>query len=683
MQDPRPSEAAPAPQSLPQSHQLHLARRRFFDEGGDPGVLLPESIARSWKRCSTIPARDAGTPEPLPHHELFSRRDAQGRLRHHALPELEALAEALVPSRVIVLLADPEGMILDAAGSDSFMNKAQRVALMPGVDWSEGSRGTNAIGTALTDASAVTVLGLQHYLEQNSALGCTATPLLAPDGHVMGVLDVSGDPRCIQAQTSSLVRMAGQMIEHRLALDTWPPDTEILRFAHDPALIGSHREALLWVRNGIVVGANRAALRVLGMRFEQLYERYVEDLFTTLPASGPTPTRLQLQPHLLQPGRFAVWSACWVRSSQRANLPRTLEALTTATATQATAAVPPPSAFAPQWVSPQATIEAGDDAPPVIDDAARHLQLSRAVRVLAAGIPVLVTGESGVGKEVFARQVHQAGPRASGPFVAVNCAAVPESLIESELFGYEPGAFTGARRRGQAGLIREADGGVLFLDEIGDMPLLLQARLLRVLQDREVRPLGGAQAQSVDFALVCATHRRLGELVAEGRFRADLYYRLQHFTVELPALREQPDRRERIAELLHHMLERHNLQLSQQAREAMLGCPWPGNWRELVGVCRTLRALGEPGRRLELADLPPGVRECLRQQRPAPAPQQPAPPPAHADADNGAAQADLRSLTEAAMQAALDACDGNVSRAARILGVHRSTLYRHAAQRKG
>ena len=679
MQDPRPTDAVAAAQALPQAHQLHLARRRFFDEGSDPGVLVPESIARSWRRCSTIPSRGVGKPEPLPNDELFSRRDAQGRLRHHALPELEALAEALVPSRVIVLLADPEGMILDAAGSDTFMTKAQRVALMPGVDWSEGSRGTNAIGTALTDASPVTVLGLQHYLEQNSALGFTATPLLAPDGHVMGVLDVSGDPRCIQAQNSSLVRMAGQMIEHRLALDTWPPDTEILRFAHDPALIGTHREALLWVRNGIVVGANRASLRVLGMRFEQLYERYVEDLFTTLPVSGPVPTRLQLQPHLMQPGRFSVWSACWVRSAQRA--PARVHAVDAPPAIDAPV-IPAPRAFAPQWVSPQATIEPGDDAPPVIDDPARHSQLSRAVRVMGAGIPVLVTGESGVGKEVFARQLHAAGTRASGPFVAVNCAAVPESLIESELFGYEPGAFTGARRRGQAGLIREADGGVLFLDEIGDMPLLLQARLLRVLQDREVRPLGGAQAQSVDFALVCATHRRLAELVDEGRFRADLYYRLQHFTVELPALREQPDRRERIAELLHHMLERHGLRLSEQAREAMLGCQWPGNWRELVGVCRTLRALGEPGQRLELADLPASVRDCLRRQRAASRPDAPmGVEPGPAVADESAVQADLRSLTAAAMQAALDACEGNVSRAARMLGVHRSTLYRHAAQR--
>ncbi|MDE2325515.1 MAG: sigma-54-dependent Fis family transcriptional regulator, partial [Betaproteobacteria bacterium] len=164
------------------SATLQLARQRFFEDGSDPQGAVPELIARSWRRCSALPATLSEIPEPLAHDALFARRDAQGRLRRHALPELEALAEALSPSRVVVLLADPQGMILDAAGSDVFMNKAQRVALMPGVEWSEVQRGTNAIGTALTEVSPITVLGHQHYLEQNGALGCTAAPLLGSEG---------------------------------------------------------------------------------------------------------------------------------------------------------------------------------------------------------------------------------------------------------------------------------------------------------------------------------------------------------------------------------------------------------------------------------------------------------------------------------------------------------------------
>ena len=301
------------------STTLQLARQRFFEDGSDPQGAVPELIARSWRRCSALPATLSEIPEPLAHDALFARRDAQGRLRRHALPELEALAEALSPSRVVVLLADPQGMILDAAGSDVFMNKAQRVALMPGVEWSEVQRGTNAIGTALTEVSPITVLGHQHYLEQNGALGCTAAPLLGSEGQVLGVLDVSGDPRCIQAQTVGLVRMAAQMIEYRMAMDNRPAQTEILRFAHDPALLGSHREALLWIRNATIVGANRAAMRVLGMTFDQLRGRFVDDLFSSLPTTDRDQFELCLHPWLARPGRSASWASGWVGVKRTSN----------------------------------------------------------------------------------------------------------------------------------------------------------------------------------------------------------------------------------------------------------------------------------------------------------------------------------------------------------------------------
>lgn len=642
------------------STTLQLARQRFFEDGSDPQGAVPELIARSWRRCSALPSSLSGTPEPLAQEALLARRDAQGQLRRHALPELEALAEALSPSRVMVLLADPQGMILDAAGSDVFMSKAQRVALMPGVEWSEVQRGTNAIGTALTELSPITVLGHQHYLEQNGALGCTAAPLLGSEGQVLGVLDVSGDPRCIQAQTVGLVRMAGQMIEHRMAMDNRPAHTEILRFAHDPALIGSHREALLWIRNATIVGANRAAMRVLGMTFEQLRGRFVDDLFSALPATDREQFELCLHPWLARPGRSASWASGWVGLKSASNR------LALAVAQEPTEQIR----------------QIPTSKPPIIVDPQREAQRQRAVRVLDCGIPVLILGESGVGKEVFARQVHQASRRRQGPFVAVNCAAVPEGLIEAELFGYEEGAFTGARRKGQAGQIREAHGGVLFLDEIGDMPLSMQARLLRVLQDHEVKALGGGCQQSVDFVLMCATHRDLRAMAAEGRFRTDLYYRLQHFVVDLPALREHADAKAQIDELLQTILPSARLRLSPQARDALLAYSWPGNWRQLVAVAQTLLALAEPGSCIELADLPDEIRRDWRthhQQPPAPSNVLTRP-----DAEwEGAATSPvpLRAMTDTAIHAAIASCGGNVSRAARLLGVHRSTLYRHITQK--
>ena len=646
---------------VPASTTLHLARQRFFEEGHDPEGLVPELIARSWRRCSALPAGLSGSPEPLPHDELFNRRDAEGRLRRHALPELEALAEALSPSRVVVLLADPQGMILDATGSDVFMNKAQRVALMPGVDWSEPQRGTNAIGTALTEISPITVLGHQHYLEQNGVLGCTAAPLLGSDGRVLGVLDVSGDPRCIQAQTVGLVRMAAQMIEYRMALDNRPAQTELLRFARDPALIGSHREALLWIRNETIVGANRAAMRVLGMTFEQLRGRFADDLFCSLPSTDREQFELCLQPWLARPGRSASWASGWVGGKSRRQ---------DCASTAAEARLP------------QKPLAAASE-PPIIWDPQRDALVERARRVLDCGIPVLIVGESGTGKEVFARRVHQASQRRQGPFIPVNCAAVPEGLIEAELFGYEEGAFTGARRKGQPGLIREAHGGVLFLDEIGDMPLPMQARLLRVLQDHEVKALGGGRQQPVDFVLMCATHCDLQTMAARGSFRTDLYYRLQHFTAALPALREQSDARIRIEELLQSMLPSRHLRLSPQARDALLAYAWPGNWRQLIAVTQTLLALAEPGSCIELADLPDDIRRDWRNRHATPPTASPssarAGGPKHEAAGDSPPPVALRALTESAIQAAIASCNGNISRAARLLGVHRSTLYRHVS----
>ena len=634
---------------------LQLARRLFFDEGRDPGTLVSDFIVRSWRRCCDVAPEDADSFEPLAQQELLLLRDAHGRLRHHALPELEALAEAMAPAHGIVILADTQGFILDAAGSDVFISKAQRVALMPGVDWSESSRGTNAIGTALSEANPVAVLGAEHYLAMNALLGCTAVPLMAPDGKIMGVLDLSGDPSLIHEQTTALVRMTAQMIEHRICLDPQNAQVDILRFANEAALLGTHREGLLWVNAGRIVGANRNAQRLLGMSLARLQCLCLSDVFSEMPGLTREKGVLSLRHGLAVPDHStSSWLSAWVRRDKTQHV-------ADASLVQAAVRAKDENRQAPMAQS-------------IISDPRRDAQLANANRVIDCDIPVLILGESGVGKEVFAKQLHQLSRRRQGPFVAINCAAIPEGLIEAELFGYEDGAFTGARRKGQLGRIREAHGGVLFLDEIGDMPLMLQARLLRVLQDRELQPLGGGRKYAVDFALVCATHRNLAEMVADGRFRTDLYFRLQHFTVELPALRHQVDGQARIEKLLEHLLAPKELDLSPQAREALLCYEWPGNWRQLVAVGQTLAALSEPGCRIEFADLPCDIRASW---------------PKHASVAgpgpsgvNRQVQADLRALTDFAIQNAIDSCAGNISHAARLLGIHRSTLYRHMLQRK-
>lgn len=298
------------------------------------------------------------------------------------------------------------------------------------------------------------------------------------------------------------------------------------------------------------------------------------------------------------------------------------------------------------------------DAP--LFDSFTTAALDRACRVLDAELPVLIVGETGTGKEVFARELHRRCARHGHPFVAVNCAALPEGLIEAELFGYEEGAFTGARRQGSQGLLRQANGGVLFLDEIGDMPPALQPRLLRVLQERELSPLGGGKPVKLDFALICATHCDLEAAIAEHRFRADLYYRVAHHIERLAPLRDAADRADIVDALWARIAQRRSL--SDEAQRALAAYLWPGNWRQLVACLRTLVALNDDGGTIGLSALP-GYLQA---------------PKHHAGASSPRADgiAQLDALEETAMRETLAACAGNVARAARLLGINRSTLYR-------
>ncbi|MDN5874536.1 MAG: sigma 54-interacting transcriptional regulator, partial [Sinobacteraceae bacterium] len=301
-------------------------------------------------------------------------------------------------------------------------------------------------------------------------------------------------------------------------------------------------------------------------------------------------------------------------------------------------------------------------------------EIRQAVKLLDADIPILLQGETGTGKEVVARELHRRSTRGRGRFVAINCAALPESLIESELFGYAPGAFTGARREGQAGLLRQANGGTLFLDEIGDMALGLQTRLLRVLQEREVTPLGASRPEAIDIAVVAATHQNIETAVAEGRFRADLYYRIAQSVVELPPLRQRPDRSSLIGELWSALGGQDiPMYLHPAVIRKLSVLPWPGNVRQLVGTLRSLMVLGPSGGTIEEADLPAHLRNLATKFETS------NPPQAASQVSTARIQGDLRTIESRAIDDTIASCNGNVAAAARKLGISRSTIYRRLA----
>jgi two-component system response regulator PilR (NtrC family)/two-component system response regulator HydG len=279
---------------------------------------------------------------------------------------------------------------------------------------------------------------------------------------------------------------------------------------------------------------------------------------------------------------------------------------------------------------------------------------------------VLITGESGTGKEVVARTLHFAGRRKDRPFIPINCTAIPEGLLESELFGHVRGAFTGAHTT-KRGLFEEANGGTLFLDEIGDMGPGLQSKLLRVLQDREIRPVGGNQTVKVDVRIVAATNKDLEQEMEAGRFRRDLFYRLNVIPIHIPPLRERPEDIRPLAEalMLRHAGDETPRRLSEGAIERLMACPWEGNARELENVLERALALAS-GDVLDADDLPLGNA------------------PSGSDADDGSAllrtavarRWTLHELGDRYIEAILAQTGGNKVRAAKILGINRRTLYR-------
>jgi len=695
---------------------------RPIASGLNLGTDHVETIDQSHERCVALGVSRIERPDhsPLGRSDLAVARDRNLRLHDHAAPVMEMLYEQIVNTESMVVLCDSSGTIIHSIGDDDFLARASKVALQPGVNWSEQTKGTNAIGTALIEEVPTLVHADEHYMHANHFLTCSAAPILDPRGNILGVLDVTGDHRSFHQHTMALVKMSARMIENHWLTDDYR-NVMRLHFHSRVEFIGTLMEGILAISaDGKIVGANRGALEQLGLSGAALRMHSLTTLFGTTvsalvdrfrsPLATPLPVHLNggRQFHIHARFNWPVWTSL-------------AEAVT---GQPDTAPAPAPSSAGSERTVPPAAGSApaaagGGLAQLRTGDAQIASVIDKIRRVLDRDIPMLILGETGTGKELLARAIHVDSARAKQPFVAVNCASIPETLIEAELFGYEDGAFTGARRKGAVGKIVQANGGTLFLDEIGDMPVALQAHLLRVLQERQVTPLGSAKSVAVDVSIICATHRNLREMIDRKAFREDLFYRLNGLAVRLPPLRERSDLMPLVRRILDQLMQQSSepagkqrpLQLSADVLRLFQHYHWPGNVRQLFNVLRTaaVMAASEPViTREHLSDdfleearaaqgaaavaATPAAEAApvtavplplsdLAQAPSLPPLTEPPPPPVRAasPAWSGETNAAPRSLEEMELDAirrAVDDAGGNISEASKRLGISRNTIYR-------
>jgi transcriptional regulator of acetoin/glycerol metabolism len=631
----------------------------------DSPAVLSESIGDSWKRCVQDYSLD---PVRIYSPAVISTGDLRGRQVQHehllqiATAEMDSLYEQIRGSGYALLLTDASGVILCEKIDATLKTLFRSAGLLVGADWSELHEGTNGIGTCITVDRPVTVHRSEHFRASHIGLSCSGAPIHDPSGALLAVLDASTvdarGSRGSQAHTMALVNMSAQLIEKCIFLQHHH-NVRILRFHTRPELVNLlHDGSLALAPDGSVIAADAMAVRLLaavgrhelvGRQFGEVFDTRIEDLLGSTPLA-----RQALWPmrdiHLGR--RFFASLHGGMPSAPPRSTPRFLA--------QPAARAPrqPGTARYVPTARRQLSLEelAGNDA-------SMAVVIRKATRVANSTLPVLIQGPTGSGKECLARALHAAGSRNGRPFVAVNCAALPETLIESELFGYGPGAFTGARKEGRKGKIVQAHGGTLFLDEIGDMPLQLQTRLLRVLEEQEVIPLGADVATPVDLRVMCASNQELRGLIAAGGFREDLYYRLNGIKLELPTLAARSDKDRLIERFLQE--EAGGVQghcIDAAALNCLAQYRWPGNIRELRNVIRSAFAICDDNV-IRLADLPAEVRSGAIVTR--------------TDHDGATHSANpLAQAEREALMKVIRANQGNLCHSATQLGISRNALYR-------
>lgn len=612
----------------------YQAWKQFLSEGAFDSSRLNQRIAESWHRSRSAevnPNLEKGK-QILSDQRFLAQKEKNSLLLNSALPHLSKIEQFARDMGMMALVIDPEGYVLSVKGREDVVEQAKGINFVEGVRWSEGEVGTNAIGTALQAEEAIMVTGKEHYAVASHRWSCAAAPIRDQSGNLLGVLDLSCPVERAHPYMLGMVVSAAYTIEHEIHHCLRNYDMELLHQTID--VIESIQPLLVSNSKGTVVGASKPIRQQIpnwSSMNESQFGAYGFHLHKKTPVfSKNSGVLLGYCIDLLENKRNDSDSFYMTKLK--------------------------PFVFKGEaGVSP-----------------AFQRTLNELRPVAPTDASVYILGETGTGKEVIARSIHENSPRKNAPFIPVNCGAIPKELMESELFGYAEGAFTGARRQGYKGKFEQANRGTLFLDEIGEIPHSMQVALLRVLQERKVTPIGSQQEIPLDIRIITATHRDLRQLVNEGKFREDLFYRLHVYPIYVPPLRE---RKEDIPHIIRYICEKKQWQmiLAPEIIDWLYTYYWPGNIRELLNLLERIHILYEGGMKDPSQILPwldsLNSGKLVTAMGSGKETSEILPQPAAALSAREKIQKDL-------MVDALQKTNGNVSLAAKFLGMPRSTFYK-------
>lgn len=621
-------------------------------------IVRPE-IASSWMRCRNTQLNpfDKYYCEVLHNDELCSKLEGRQDLIRIVKPFLRMLMKTC-DGEIIAFLSDEEGYILDLLGKDDVITMVKRLGVVKGANLSERVAGTNTIGTVLIDKKPLQVLAHEHYCRAFHGWTCFAAPIFDLAGQIIGVLNISGKHSEVYPNSLGIVISAAMAIQSQLKLEKVYDE---LNQVHNlsKTVMNSISEGLVTLNHkGEITQINHSACKLLGLEPAEHIGRSLHELCNSLPPlqklldNGRSSDQVIVSENSRGTFSFTI-------STQpiKSNNDQIIGAVATFAEVQSDRNVTKNSSGARYTF---------DNMIGVSESFLATVSLAR--KASASSSTVLLQGESGTGKEIFAQSIHSASKRARGPFIAVNCATIPRELIESELFGYEDGAFTGAKRGGHPGKFELASGGTIFLDEIGDMPVDLQVSLLRFLQEKQITRLGGRKTIPVDVRIIAATHRDLREEIAKGRFREDLFYRLYIINIKIPPLRERPGD---VSLLADHFVRnictdlcKNRFEISHEAMNRLMTYSWPGNVRELENALE--RAINMASdKQILLEHLPETLASSSK---------------ISAMPNLATGLLSLEELERIAIIKTIQSQKGNITQASQILGVSRHTLYNKIKQ---